>query len=272
MSSWYPATLSIFYEGAKRREWSSIPTERMETFFKTISLIMGDQLRYIVKKSIQEFLALIASKPFTPGDNAKTLSFSVRLVLEENKIVFEPTLSEIQNTVEGILDALLLVADRIPKVETQLFSQGQASYGGNKALTSNLKPEQCIPVAFETTFPRIVSGAKETLKASLTSTLQAPSNYLAVYDKLKSLITKSAYTDVDNFLAEEAPIDKFMDEVKKYRAQATTVSCAYARVAIMPLIELQCEELIGDLSNRSLELSEKILGTMAVKNSEINSQ
>ncbi|KAJ3027401.1 Dynein heavy chain 7, axonemal, partial [Rhizophlyctis rosea] len=167
MTSWYPATLNIFYQSSKRSEWSLIPTSRMEPFFRTITCILGDQLRHIVRESLRDFCTLFDGNPTTIPKTYPTgsgVSFSVRLVLEDQKYKFDPPLSEIQTTVEQLFDALLTAADRIPKIETQLFSTGQSSLTTTRAGMMNVKPEQCIRVAFEGTYPGIVRGLREGLR------------------------------------------------------------------------------------------------------------
>jgi dynein heavy chain len=210
--SWYPAILNVFYEGARRKEWSHIPTERMENFFKTVELIMSDQLRHIVQNSLADFLDLY-NPLLMPirAQESKYLSFTVKLVLNEQAMEFEPPLADLKSTIESILDSLLVAADRVPKIETQLFTNGQNITGGNRALLLNAKAEYCIDVLFEATFPKLVLSAREKLRENLQLLLEKPKEYLSSFEKIKSLIDKSAYAEVDEFLATEPPIDKMIE-------------------------------------------------------------
>ena len=210
--SWYPAILNVFYEGARRKEWSHIPTERMENFFKTIELIMSDQLRYILQNSLADFLDLYnpTSMPLK-AQESKYLSFTVKLILNEQAIEFDPPLADLKSTIENILDSLLVAADRVPKVETQLFTNGQNISGGSRALLLNAKAEYCIGVFFESTFPLLVLSSREKFRENLQLLLQKPQDYLSSFENVKSLIDKSAYAEVDEFLLTEPAIDKMIE-------------------------------------------------------------
>lgn len=214
LTSWYPEILSIFYQGAKRHEWTKIPTNRMEIFFRSISLIMADQLRHIVRKTVEDFLSLFDyTIHLHPDSNIpRSLSFVVRLNLEDKSIVFEPHLSDIGQVVEGILDTLFVAADRIPRIETQLFAQGQTS-GGNKSLLLSAKPEQCIRVAFEETYPQFCQEARKKLKKCVSEKFVAPNAYLSTYEDFKSLITKVSYSEVESFLNDDPTVESLMEVI-----------------------------------------------------------
>lgn len=214
LTSWYPEVLSIFYQGAKRHEWTSIPTNRMEIFFRSVSLIMADQLRHIVRKTVEDFLSLFDDTILLHPDSdiPRTLAFVVKVTLEEKSIIFEPHLSDIENAVEGILDSLFVAADRVPRIETQLFAQGQTS-GGNKLLLLSAKPEQCVRVAFEETYPHFCKDAREKLKKCISLKLGAPNAHLSTYDSFQSLITKVAYSDVETFLNEDPSVERLIEVI-----------------------------------------------------------
>lgn len=212
LTSWYPEILSIFYQGAKRHEWTSIPTNRMEIFFRSVSLIMADQLRSVVRKTVEDFLSLFDDTIHLHRDSdiPKSLSFLVRLALDEKSIVFEPHLSDIEKALEGILDSLFISADKVPRIETQLFAQGQTS-GGNKLLLLSAKPEQCVRVAFEETYPQFCKEAREKLRKCVSEKLVAPNAYLSTFDGFSSIITKSANLEVESFLSDDPNVESMIE-------------------------------------------------------------
>eukprot|EP00842_Homolaphlyctis_polyrhiza_P003265 jgi/Hompol1/393/HPOL_001324-RA len=272
LTTWYPAILNVFYQGSKRNEWSSIPNDRMEAFFRTISLILGDQLRYIVRESLREFTSLFEMNvaPVANSDNgvppgSRPIMFTIRMILEDTKIKFDPPTSEIQSVIESLMDTLLCAADRIPKVETQLFASGQAATANSRIGMNPVKPEQCIRVAFESTFPRLVEQTRTALRANLTKLLSAPYTYLSEFDKHKPLISKASDVDVTEFLSNENSQEKMMEEVKKYRFQANNmIFSAYPFTVHFPLVDLQCGDFIRDLADRALGLANRVLEKMAV--------
>ncbi|KAI8929016.1 dynein heavy chain, N-terminal region 2-domain-containing protein [Entophlyctis helioformis] len=269
LTTWYPAILNVFYQGSKRNEWSSIPNDRMEAFFRTIALVLGDQLRQIVRDSLKDFISLFdpmvaANNPNLPS-NARSVTFSIRMILEDTKIKFDPPTQEIQTVIEALMDSLLVAADRIPKVETQLFASGQAATSNSRVGMNPVKPEQCVRVAFEATFPQLVESSRKTLRANLAKLLNAPYVYMTEFDKHKALIGKASEVDVTEFLSVENTQEKMMEEVKKYRHQATNmIQSAYPFFVYFPLVELHCSDFIRDLADRAMSLANRILEKMAM--------
>jgi dynein heavy chain len=266
--------LNVFYQGSKRNEWSSIPTERIELFFKTVSFILADQLRYIVEQSVTDFVNLFDGNVASAAqrvEGGKPLAFAVRLVLDGTGLRLEPSPAEILGTVETLFDLLLVAADKIPRIETQLFANGAVPNSNNRAGTMNVKPDQCIKVQFEGTLPAFTENARRTLRASLQKLLEAPQAYMSEFDKHKSLISRSAENDLAEFLSVEQTFEKMSEEVKKYRHLATVnIHSAYPFVVNFPLVELHSDELIKDLSDRALSLANQILDKMALDNRTLN--
>ena len=248
----------------------------MEGFFHTVSFILADQLRHVIRASVQDFLILFNGNLLAlsqQAENAKPLQFTVRLTLEETKIRFDPPVNEIQTVIEGLFDAMLLALDKVPKIETQLFFSGQNANINNRAALSALKPEQCVRIGFEATFPQLVADAQKSLKAHISNCLQLPVNYLSDFDKHKSVINRGSDNEVTSFLQLELTQDRIMEEVRRYRTQATSqILCGYPFSVNFPLVLLHCEEFIKDLSDRANGLGMRILDKMAGDNRMINSR
>ncbi len=275
LTTWYPAILNIFYQGSKRKEWTSIPNDRLEAFFRTVSLLLSDQIRYIVEKSALDFVALFdtAALQKYPGlENAHSVSFSMKMVLDDTKIRLEPSTADIQSTIEGLLDTLFVAADSIPKVETQLFTNGQNT-NSTKAGITPVKQDQCIRVSFEETFPEFVAQTRKKLREKLSKLLEAPVLYTNEFDKHKSLVTKTAENDVTDFLGTERTQEVMMEEVKKYRTMASNqILSGYPFVAQFPLVELACSDFITALSERAVALSMRIVEKMGASNRAANAE
>ncbi|TPX60044.1 hypothetical protein PhCBS80983_g02063 [Powellomyces hirtus] len=265
MTSWYPAMLNVFYQGTKRDEWSAISADKIEVFFRTVSFILANQLRLIVHDSLDEFVSLFDGDTHATARNFEgghPVSFILQLALEDNKIAFTPPAKEILTTVHSLFDTLLVAADRVPKIETQLFSTG-LNVTSTRAGIMNLKPEQCIRIAFAETYPDLVREARTKLNDVITRRFLAPQAYTQEFDKHKALITGAAEQEVKAFLANEPTSEQLMQEVKRYREMASAkLHSAYPFVVQFPLFELQCEEFINALSARATDLSNVILEHM----------
>jgi dynein heavy chain, axonemal len=206
--------LNVFYQGSKKSEWSSIPTENMEPFFRTVSLILADQIRHIVEESVKDFLLMLSGNVVLASkrtENGKPLTFLIKLALEDGKIKMDPSFQEVQITVETLFDMLLVAADRVPKIETQLFSNGTAAALPNRIGAINSKPDQCIKIAFETSLARFVEISRLSLKNSMNRLFEAPLHYISEFDKHRALINRSAELDLLEFLKTEPTHDRMAE-------------------------------------------------------------
>lgn len=216
-ASWYPAVLYVFYQGSKRKDWSRISSDRIQVFFRMISFILADQLRSLIRASVSDFVALFDGSVCTTArllPNAVPVTFFSRAVLDGTSVKLEPSMSEVQSTIESFVDTLIVAVDQIPKIETQLFSNSTNNVGAAKAGSLGLKPEQCINVAFEKTFPAFVRQCRDSLNTDLTRQVSFPQTYLGEFDKHKTLIQKTVYEDVNNFIATEPNQEKMMEVCK----------------------------------------------------------
>ncbi|OAJ39728.1 hypothetical protein BDEG_23556 [Batrachochytrium dendrobatidis JEL423] len=277
LTTWYPAILNVFYQGSKRNEWSSIPNNRMESFFRTISLILGDQLRHVVLETLKEFACLfdpnLANTTNNASSDVKMFTFSVRLVLDDTKIKFDPPLSEIQSVVDFLINSMLVAADRIPKVETQLFASGQAITVNSRVGMNPVKPDQCIRVAVESTFHKTIQEIRNSIQENIDKLLYAPNAYLSEFDKHKTLISKASEMDVTEFLSKENSQEKMMAEVKKYKHLANNmIYSAYPFTVYFPLVELQCADFINELAERAHGHANRILDKMTLDYHNTNAE
>lgn len=262
----------MFYQGSKRKDWSKISSDRIQTFFRMISFILSDQLRSLIRASLTDFVALFDGNVGTTArllPNAVPITFVTRCVLDETVVRLEPSMNEIQTTIESFVDALIVAVDQIPKIETQLFSNSTNNVGAAKSGSLNLKPEHCINVAFEQTFPSFVKKCKESLSVDLARQVALPQKYLSEFDVHKTLIEKTVYAQVDKFIEIEPSQESMMQEVKRWRAMANTaIISAYPFNVSFPLVDIQCEELIRDLGDRALSQANRILEKFAISNRE----
>ena len=177
---------------------------------------MSDQLRHIVEQSVNDFISMFdgtVSSAAQRVENGRPLTFAIRLVLDEEKIRFEPSLTEIIGTVETLFDHLLVSADRIPKIETQLFSNGASININSRVGAINIKPDQCIKVAFENTLPKFTEKARNLLISNLQKLLEAPQFYLNEFDRHKFLVTKTADNEVTEFLKIDQTHDRMAEVI-----------------------------------------------------------
>ena len=270
MTGWYPSILNVFYQGSKKDKWMLISPDRIQAFFRMISFIIADQLRQLIHLSLKDFVDVFDGGIGNESrmiENGQPVSFIARIILEDVDVKLEPSMNEIQSTVENFVDQLLVSVDRIPKIETQLFSNMANVNTNSKGALSLLKPEYCINVAFESTFPGFVKENKTRLSRALSRQLNLPILYLKEFDKHKSIIDKSSQEEVSEFLKIEQPQERYMEEIKKWRSMASTsIISAHPYTVYFRLVELHCDEFLNCLADRANFNASKILDKLSIEN------
>jgi dynein heavy chain len=268
LTTYFPSILNIFYQGSKKKEWTTIENVRLESFFRMISLMMCDQIREIIKRTAIDYVALFDPKQIReiPGlENMKGAKFGIKMVLEDSKIKLEPSVTEIQNTVESLLDLIFIAGDKVPKIETQLFVGNNISVGAPA-----VKQDQCLNICFEQTFPDFCTGIRKKLKKLLQQALESPVLYLYEFDVHKALIARASDVDVTEYLATPKTQESMMEEIRKYRNLASKLLSSLPFSMEFPMVELQCGDFIQSLADRAVGLANRIVDRMAVSYKELN--
>jgi dynein heavy chain len=208
--------LNIFYNGSKRNEWTSIPNIQIEGFFRLVSLILADHIRQIIIETALDFVAMFDSMETIISrfkiSHSHPVTFTMRPILDGKRIKLEPLTAEVESTLMSLLELILIAADKIPKIETQLFATSQTQANNNNRVGMNpFKPEQCISINFELTYPTFCENIRKTLKNNLAKCMQAPHNYLNEYDKLAALIEKRLEVDVIEFVKVTTSQEKMIE-------------------------------------------------------------
>jgi dynein heavy chain len=230
--SWYPEILNVFYQGAKKNSWSTIPQQKLPDFFSLIGFIMADFVRGIIERSIKNYVNMFLS--------IELPQFIVKLTHENNEIMMDPQLREIKILIENLVDTIINSLDKIHRIETQLF--------GTKGV-------KFVSVNFEATFPTFVAKQKSNLSAALVTYLRSTSEYISVFSPHSDLISGKMESDIEKFLESETKFDALIDEAKRLRELASSgILSAFPYSVYFPLVHLSCEELINSLSQRALSL------------------
>jgi len=176
---------------------------------------MSDQLRYIVNKSIEDYVLLFEcdrNKLVKKVPDAVPPLFIIKLLLDDNKLIFEPSLDEVFSTITALFNQMIVSADNIPLIETQLFRNGNSNSFNTNTRNEYLqvKPDHNLKVEFEQTYPEIVNSNRIKLNEYLKILLKEPEEYLNEFNEHLDLINKNEETYVDEFLAQEHTHDELM--------------------------------------------------------------
>ena len=122
---------NIFYQGNKRK---LIPLGQLESFFRSVAVLMANLLRELAMDSIKEYHQIFCP-PTDEEVPGKFPGFVVNAVLNGTSLEFEPNAQGFEIVVLNAFDKLIEAAGAVPRVETKLYPNETAH-----ASKPNLKP------------------------------------------------------------------------------------------------------------------------------------
>ncbi|KAL6620932.1 hypothetical protein LY90DRAFT_662178 [Neocallimastix californiae] len=246
LNEWIPTVANRFYD--TKDSWYSIVTsypdpevgfKRLDSFFKSVSSLMGNQLWKIAEASITEY-----ENFFSQFENAQsnTSLFKIKLSIVDTQIRFDPPFIDVENTIINILEEIVKTVRGVPRIERKLFTS-----------LSNL-PLNLFSISMN---DDRINGGKYLRKIIAKNTI-SPQKHLMSYDKYKPLITHRADKKIDDFLKNKHSLDDFEDEINKLLDIVSKINNSPS-VVRFSMIYLNCENLKGMLIGKSKALIQKLV-------------
>ncbi|ETE66939.1 Dynein heavy chain 7, axonemal, partial [Ophiophagus hannah] len=238
---WFPEVQNIYYQGNKRKQ---VPTNassaQLEAFFNCAAALMTQQLQSLALNSMEDFTDLIV-QPKKSIYAFEHPGFIMRLILENENIIFEPEF----NDYEAIFMNIFTI---MPE---------------SKAKSMNLKP---------IILDEILDAHKQKIRNEIAKEREAPTEHLKLYDKYHDLITKQAERDIDQFLSEEHTFEEITAEVARYQSIRDDIQYHSRKCIRLGMFELHCDELIRSLAKRADSICSKIIGKMFKDHQDLNTR
>ena len=168
----------------------------LDTFFKSVTALMSNQLWALVDKSITDLESFFGQ--FSSADSDISV-FSISLLTTGSQIRFSPPLTDLDNVIMNILEEIVNAVKEIPRVEMKLFTSLQA--------------EQLYLPSISIQDGRINDG--KYFKRIIARNTIAPQRHISTLEKFKPLLTLKAEKRVDDFLREKHELDEY-DAVRFY--------------------------------------------------------
>nr|KAJ3422605.1 Dynein heavy chain 3, axonemal [Polyrhizophydium stewartii] len=257
LNEWIPTVANMFFQ--TKSTWYSIATEcedsdvgfrRLDSFFKSVTAVLSNQLWALVETSLTEFESFF--EQFSQATSEVSL-FAVHLSISGAQIRFDPPLTDLEVVVVSILNEIVAVVREIPRVETKLFTTLNGEHLYLPAIT--LDDDRIAEGRF---FRRIV--AKNTV---------APQKHLMSYDKYKSLLNHKAEKRIEDFLREKHDLDDYEVEIKKLTRLIDEIALSPSIVRFS-MIFLECEALKVELTSKANQLVQKLVDQVADMNRKSN--
>ncbi|KAM9486845.1 dynein axonemal heavy chain 7-like [Clarias gariepinus] len=245
LNKWIPEVQQICYQGSRRNLVpESTDPPRLQSFFNCIAALMSSQLQNLALESIYDYTHLIVPDPHSvkayehPG-------FVLRLVVKQNKILFEPEFEDFENILVKVYDAMLTCISSVPRVETNMYSEWPGTEHA-KILKPVIRPE-------------MLQAQKDEIQRVIREESILPTKHVHLYDKFALLVSQEANQDVEQFLMKEHSYQELITEATRYQELADEIQYDYSKVVRIGMFELHCQELIRVLVNRAEGLREKLV-------------
>jgi hypothetical protein len=169
------------------------------------------------------------------------------LVLQNDHIIFEPTVNDFEELLTNFLDTIVLAVMKTPRVETKLYNE-------YKSVKSYLQP--VIPT-------KIVEMAKERIRKVLKEESSGPRKYVQNFDKYMSLITGEAEAEVDDIVAlnegQNLDFQTILEAVNKLKDLNDDIQYNMEKVSRVGMFDIKSDELAHALSKRAEGLIARLM-------------
>ncbi|ESO02274.1 hypothetical protein HELRODRAFT_188646 [Helobdella robusta] len=265
--NWVPTVADILIE--MRSLWQfMVPrtddgsTVRVQEFFSCIAALMSLQLRSLVIRSLDEYLAFFedyaAGNDFQPPFNdsmflmKSCLLFKIRV--QDLQIEFYPLFDEVEENIIASIREIIYCAEGIPRVDHKLFPD--LNY-----LSMTIKS-----IKFKES---IVTRYVEKAVSIFRKNTLGPKLYIAEYTKYLELVGDQAKNEIRSFTNQPQSLEKFNEKLQNI--QNLKNELASLRVTVpMNLVCLDCFDINDIFFKKTNALQEHLLQFLVDENRETN--
>ncbi|XP_074775748.1 dynein axonemal heavy chain 3 [Athene noctua] len=266
-NEWIPTCASIFLD--QKRKWLHFAPEndfdssqRVESYFHSVSTLMSLQLREMVVNSLEDLLAFFMihkdgsdfTEPYQEMQFFVPQILTVKLSVEEPKIVFEPPLKECWGLMSHCFREILHHAEELPKVERFLFPELKR----DDLTLSTVKPDELL-------FTEYVNKLEKIFESNVLG----PQKYLNVYRKYSNLLNNSAQQDITDFLKEGHSLEALAEKINSLTKLKREIASMHVTVPLA-LFCLDAVQLNEELCNRTQNLKDRLIEFEVMENRKLN--
>ncbi|KAJ1540223.1 Dynein heavy chain 3, axonemal, partial [Nowakowskiella sp. JEL0078] len=198
LKEWLPVVANMFF--TTKEQWYNVIAGscldpdlgyiKLDSFFKSVSAIMSNQLWSLVVHSLEDFENFFSK---FANFNSDISVFTVRLTISGAQVKFDPPLADLESMIISILEEMVSAVHEIPRIETKLFT--------------SLQGEPLFLSAMNVDDDRIAEG--RNVRSIVSKNTFAPQKHLQSYDKYKAVLTHKAEKRIDEFLRERHELEDY---------------------------------------------------------------
>jgi dynein heavy chain len=257
----------------------------LDTFFESAAVLMGNQLREIVTRSVDQMVAFFKQYQVAPDQSQGAITaaeameqeeeiFSgtlesklpmpcaiiVSLVYEGGAVEISPTMVEVEQQVLDIFEKSVQCLSDMERVESKLLSSP----------SNGILYLPCVHLEEDW-----VEAARHELLAAIRSNFAAPQALAEQYTEFDWLLNGEAEKTVETLLSKPRQLSDYEEAIAKLRTAADAIEAQVGfsgdmQACRLTLIEVHCVELNEYIGNKANSLADKILEQMAIDNRKYN--
>ncbi|NXS15931.1 DYH12 protein, partial [Mystacornis crossleyi] len=182
MSTWYRRVVGLF---SQSEALDGVKLDQLEPFYNCVAVLMSNQLKGLLQRTTEAFVKL-----FDPEDRSRLPLFKMDLTYDENKMEFNPTLQDLEETILFVVDCIGQTLQNVQTMRAWLT-------GGTATLDAELPAH-------------IAQWAKSTLKKSIKDNLEGPKEHFKGYvESYGWLVDGTAEERINRFIAEQPSFDEY---------------------------------------------------------------
>ncbi|KAB0407054.1 hypothetical protein E2I00_010801, partial [Balaenoptera physalus] len=187
MNTWYPKVISLF---TKKESLEGIKPEKLDAFYNCISTLMSNQLKELLKRTVEGFVKL-----FDQEDQRGLPIFKMELTFDDDKMEFYPTFQDLEDVVLGLVERITEALQNVQTVPSWL--------SGTSTIV-NLDAE--LP-------EHVLQWALDTLKVAVHHNLEGARKHYETYvEKYNWLLDGTAVKLIETFQAEDHTFDEYTEK------------------------------------------------------------
>ncbi|NXW28891.1 DYH3 protein, partial [Phaetusa simplex] len=266
-NKWIPTCASIFRD--QKRKWlhfapqkDTDSSQQVESYFRSVATLMSLQLREMVVNSLEDLLSFFMihkdgsdfTEPYQEMQFFVPQILTVKLSVEEPRIVFEPPLKACWDLISHCFREVLHSAEELPKVERLLFPELKR----DDLTLRTVKPDESL-------FSEYVNKLEKIFESNILG----PQKYLNMYRKYSNLLNNNAQQDVTDFLKEGHSLEALKEKIDGLTKLKREIASMHVTVPLA-MFCLDAVQLNEELCNRTQNLKDRLIEFEVMKNRELN--
>ncbi|XP_031217595.1 dynein heavy chain 12, axonemal [Mastomys coucha] len=244
MNTWYPKVINLF---TKKEALEGIKPEKLDSFYNCVSILMSNQLKDLLWRTVEGFVALFDSRFLD-----RLPIFKMELTFDDDRMEFYPTFQDLEDVVLGLIERISETLQTVQTVPSWL--SGTPS-----------------PVSLDTELPEhVVEWALSTLRTAVQHNLEgAKAHYKTYVTNYNWLLDGTATKMIKRFQAENHTFDEYTEFIEKFFNLASEIMLL-PQWAHYPMVRLDCEDLKIGLTNKARAFANILLNDIASKHRKEN--